>query len=91
MRGISFGLFLTNSMISRSRCLWKDRSVTSDSIGIPERPFLASSARDLRQGVTAPGPLEKLMNGSGLVRLQKLLQRLIPDLTGFFPGAKLTA
>jgi hypothetical protein len=31
------------------------------------------------------------MNGSGLARLQKLLQRLIPDLTGFFPGAKLTA
>jgi hypothetical protein len=23
--------------------------------------------------------------------MQKLLQRLIPDLTGFFPGAKLTA
>jgi hypothetical protein len=79
-----------DSMISRSGCLRKD-SATSDSIGIPVSPFLASSDRDPRQGVAAPRPRKKLMNGSGLARLQKLLQRLIPDLTGFFPGAKLTA
>jgi hypothetical protein len=53
-------------------------------------PFLVSTDRNDRQGVAAPGPRKK-MNGSGLARLQKLLQRLIPDLTGFFPGAKLTA
>ena len=51
--------------------------------------FLASSDRDPRQGVAAPGLVTD--ERSGLARLQKLLQRLIPDLTGFFPGAKLTA
>jgi hypothetical protein len=35
--------------------------------------------------------LKTTPNGSALARLQKLLQRLIPYLTGFFPGAKLTA
>jgi hypothetical protein len=39
----------------------------------------------------AGGLVKKLINGSALARLQKLLQRLIPYLTGFFPGAKLTA
>jgi hypothetical protein len=31
------------------------------------------------------------MDGWGLARLQKLLQRFIPDPTGFFPRAKLVA
>jgi hypothetical protein len=39
----------------------------------------------------AGGVVINLMNRSRLARLQKLPQRLIPNLTGFLPGAKLTA
>src|SRR5512132_625874 len=37
------------------------------------------------------GPRKKSDKRIRLARLQKLLQRLIPYPTGFFPGAKLTA
>jgi hypothetical protein len=39
---------------------------------------------------SAPTWVNWLRMPPGLARLQKLLQRLIPYLTGFFPGTKLT-
>jgi hypothetical protein len=66
-------------------------SATKDSTGIAVIPFLVSSDPILGEVSLRRGACNKLMNRSGLARLQKLLQRLIPYLTGFFPGAKLTA
>ena len=59
-------------------------SATTDSTGVPVSLFLSS---DRGSGEVSKGRV--LIKKSG--RLQKLPQRLIPYLTGFFPGAKLVA
>jgi hypothetical protein len=80
-----------DSMISGVDVFGRTVSATSDSTGIPVSPLFGFPPIAIL-GKVSPrrGPRINLMK-LGLARLQKLPQHLVPDLTGFFPGAKLTA
>ena len=81
-----------DSMMNKSAHFRKTVSATTDPpTAIPVSLFLVSTDRDARRDVAAGGVVINLMNRARLARLQKLPQRLIPNLTGFLPGAKLTA